>query len=198
MKYIAGLLGVMLLGSQVWAAPEQMTMYATLSAPIASFREVKTELMDRPVTPKTELNVGSRESTGGAIKLKGNRPLEITNLWMENKTTLNIRANKWWVDKLIVADKGNVTINGYLIASELKNVSNGDFQINVSKNLRVGNKLQVQTLELTSLRLGADGNSGVYLDFPTDGSAGSATWATVSCSVREGSSCTSGRLLKRN
>ena len=59
MKYITGLLGVLVACSAAWAAPETMEIYATLSAPIASFWEIKTEGCNPVSMPSgSQLNLG--------------------------------------------------------------------------------------------------------------------------------------------
>lgn len=159
MKYILGLLGLFLTYTCAWAAPEAMTMYATLSAPIASFWEVKTERCEPVTMPaNSQLNLGTVQyctdnacnatraaSTGGTITLQG-KPFEISNLYMEKNTSLQIGSSaKWMVDTINIAPGANVTVAGGLIVNTLnltsQTTSPKTITLTIGSNLRLDNNV---------------------------------------------------------
>lgn len=198
MKYILGLLGLFLTYTYVWAAPEAMTMYATLSAPIASFWEVKTERCEPVTMPaNSQLNLGTVQycadstcnatraaSTGGEIKLQG-KPFEISNLYMEKDTSLQLGSSaKWMVDTINIAPGANVTVAGGLIIDTLNLTSqttgSQTITLTIGSNLRLGNSVSAPSGEfkrITSEDFSFDGSS--------PGSAKTVTWGQVNCTKHE-------------
>ena len=160
MKYSVGLLGL-LLASSVWAAAEEMTMYATLSAPIASFWSVETQSQscgDSDAMFSGEVNLGTTSSTNGTIQLKGrqegNQLLTVENLYMGKGATLQLGPNKRWiVSTLLIGSKGKVTLGGNLIVNQLYLYApQGDnTTITVSNTLRVGSNITVPQATFTKI-----------------------------------------------
>ncbi len=193
MKYVLGLLGVLGACSCVWAAPEKMEMYATLSAPIASFWEVKTEWCAPVTMPNdSQLNLGfvaasgdtgAAASSGGTVTLQGNKPLQVENLYMEKNTSLTIGSSaKWLVDTLNVAPGGTVEIGGGLIVKKLdvsSQASLGTLTLTVQTTLRLGNTAIAPQGEFTNISSSDFNFSG------TSGGSKTVQWGTVACSRNE-------------
>ena len=136
MKYLLGLLGVVLASTGVWAA-EQMTMYATLSMPVASFWTVETTSnepivigADQPV-----LNLWAGTNTGkGDIKVTDPSNFYVQTLKMEGDTTFEVgESKKWYVDSLTLGNQGQATFKGDLMAKTL--------QLSSTNEIEVSNKL---------------------------------------------------------
>ena len=131
MKYLLGLLGLFFAFTCVWAAPEEMTMYATLSAPMASFWNVKT-LGENPVTMgnDTSLNLWAgdgEENEKGTLSVSSNEEntfyIDILN--MGDKTQFEVgAATIWYVQEVTIGNEGKATFDGDVIIKTL-NFSEG-------------------------------------------------------------------------
>lgn len=202
MKYRMGLVGILFACSNLWAAPEEMTMYATLSAPIASFWSVKTAGCDPVVMPNnSQLNLGfvtgaaSNAAALGNINLIGNKPLSITKLYMQKNTKFQVSGTelsdtKWLVQTLNIAHGASATVGGGLIVNklELPVTDTQEVTITVSSTLRLGSATQAQTGEFSKINAGREGNicsNGFCFDTDPGSSEFSATWRKVNCSINE-------------
>lgn len=209
MKYITGLLGIVWACSSVWAVPETMQMYATLSAPIGSFWEIKTASCEPVVMPaNSQLNFGfvsatgdvsSVYSKGGSMALLGTKPLSIKKLRMEKDTTFSIGASssnptKWLVNTLKIAPSGSAAFNGDLIVNILKLDENYKLSSNatltVSSVLRLGNNITTSDAKFTVINTnnGESCSSGDFCFQDTNGPS-SANWQTIDCTKNELSTC---------
>ena len=198
MKYTIGVLGLLLVSSCVWAEPETMTMYSTLSAPIGSFWQVETKTCETVVMPaQSQLNLGSVAtdgsvgSSGGNISVQGTKPISITKLRMEKGTKLQVSSNaRWMVSTLKIAPSATFTLNGDLIANKLtlKNIANNS-TVNATV-LRLGKNLTVTSkAEITgSIQTGSCGNGDFCLT-PDSSAPTTATWIRVACSKNENNNC---------
>ena len=201
MKYITGLLGVLVACSAAWAAPETMEIYATLSAPIASFWEIKTEGCNPVSMPSgSQLNLGfvsasgdssAVSSTGGTVNLKGNKPLSITKLRMEKGSSFQVGGNaKWLVSTIKLAPTGTANFGGGLIVNQLSldpnNKLTANKQLTVSSALRLGSNTITPIGEFSTINTN-NGNSCSSGDFCFSGSSGpgTASWSKVNCSINE-------------
>ena len=202
MKKFLGLVGLFLITMYGWAAPEKMEMYATLSAPIASFWEVKTEGCQAvTMLTNSSLNLGSSSSTkGGTITVTGNnKPLSIGTLRMEKGTKLKINNARWFVNTIDLRPTGTLEVKGDnsgLIIDTL------EFSDNINKTysdaitikanvLRVDQAITTPKGEFGSIRTkdnNANCSSGDFC-FVDNGGPANATWNPVSCSKNENNDC---------
>ncbi len=174
MKYVLGLLGILLLNTYGWAVEkqgttptEEMTIYATLSAPMASFWEIKTGTGEESLTmpANSQLNLGVSTGKGGTVTTNGTSddPDTITNVWMEKGTTLKVGSNVGWsVPALKIGPKGTATINGGLIANQLNIGSSAENEITVENKMRIVPNIQAengtfQTIDLPHIKFKSSG-----------------------------------------
>lgn len=142
MKYIMGFVGLFLLSTCAWAAPETMLMYATLSGPIASFWEVETLGGEAVSMSEGTLELGVVSSDGakgadGKINMKGDFYVE--TLRMFPSTTLVVgRTNYstiWYLkNTLTLANKAEATFKGDLVIATLQ-LPSGSQNININGTL---------------------------------------------------------------
>ncbi len=212
MKHIVVFCGIVVLSVSAWAAPERMEMYATLSAPIASFGEIQTVGSEPVKMPSdSELNLGFASDTtnataSGKVDLQGKKPLRITNLYMEKGTALVVGQDennkaKWMVTTLYLAPTGKATFNGALIVDTLAiDPDVSTITIQIDDNLRLLKTVSAQDGVFNTINTN-DGNTpcssgGFCFNNGTSGPV-SATWRRVECSINEKSTtgCSPGKWL---
>lgn len=167
MKYTLGLLGVLLTCTSLWAAPEEMTMYTTLSAPIASFWKVSAYYPMQPVTmpvgstlnlgaPCTNSDPNCTGTQSDAINLKDQATLYIETLAMADDTVLSIEGkdNKpatWLVQTLEIKADGEVLFGGQVLVDTLtlKPLDNNSTVTIKSKVMRLGSNVVLPSSSLS-------------------------------------------------
>ncbi len=206
MKYTVGVLGLLLVSSCVWAEPETMTMYSTLSAPMGSFWKVETASCNPVVMPSnSQLNLGqvatggSAGSSGGAIVVQGTKPISIAKLRMEKGTKLQVSNNaRWMVSTLKIAPKATFNLQGNLVANELE-LTNINESVTINAHiLRLGRNAKITNqIKIDRIQTGKCGADNFCLEKDEDHPA-SATWTLTECTSKEkeeGGSCAASSLL---
>lgn len=111
MKAKLAVWGTLFVASFGWAAPQEFTFVTTLSAPVASFKEIETQYAGVPTEfgNNAEVNLGSSKSGTGEIHIEGGNPVRINQLEMEENTTFSVGDDKKWiVDELTIGKDGEV------------------------------------------------------------------------------------------
>ena len=148
MKRILFVVAILGCSMGVWAATDSFKFVSTLSAPVASFREVETK-QKVEIPANSQFNAGSAASTQGNIVLNGTKPMTMPTLTMQNNTGISGNA-KWLVNTLNIYTNGSVKI-GNLIANTVEvTVPNGAMATLEAKNLLVTNKLSMKEGKATS------------------------------------------------
>ncbi len=117
MKRKVILLGLLVVGVNVSAAPTEFQFVSTLSAPVASFKEVETkESKPVKINSGAEMNIGSSVASKGTVKL--NNKALVTRLYMEDKTVLEVvNGRVWTVGQLYVGTSGDVSPQNLLVST---------------------------------------------------------------------------------
>lgn len=170
MKRILFVITILGCSMGVWAATDSFTFVSTLSAPVASFREVETK--QSVVIPEgSQFNAGSVDSTEGNIVLNGTKPMKMDTLTMQNNTTIS-GSKQWLVDELTINTNGSVKV-GSLIADEVKiDVPENDKAELTASNLHVSGILTMKEAIATSslwVKNGTDSDFHFVGGGPTSG-----------------------------
>lgn len=162
-------LGVMLVSSWAWGAPQELRFVSTLSSPIGSFKEVVAKDCHVQVKfPRNEgigeVNIGSSRSSGGSVSIQG-RPFLVQNLWMEEDTTFRVGdTSKWIVNTVTLGNYGEmrpVSVHVQTLANdENKNTNLSASKMIVDGDLTtlssaVSNKLAITRLQFTDTKSSA-------------------------------------------
>ena len=185
MRYL-GLVGLFFVSTCVWAEPETMTMYATLSDPIASFWEVETKGNAPTVMSKGKLVLGIEtcsdgSSNGGTIRLLSTAgqasAFTVDTLEMAGSTYFavgkesNEDGNKvmWKLGELKVGSGGKAVFNGDLIVNRLTlpPPTAAAMEIGVDGTLFLGSEISgteviAPDASFSSIQLGQSNNKFVF------------------------------------